>query len=99
MGQKAVTRNRTGNPAQLSYAWATSVKARRIAVIANQPNSVARLGSKERGGGIDTSRSGAGVLKSHAGIHPFILSAKSAALNVATNGCRERSNLPRPLHD
>ena len=43
------------------------------------------------------TRSGADGLRSPTGIHPLILPAKSAALNPATNGYRERSNSPPPL--
>ena len=43
MGQKAVSRNRSGNPAEHSWAWATSVKARnrRQGRVAGQPAPVA----------------------------------------------------------
>ncbi len=63
------------------------------------PTSQTRLGwvQKDTEEGLATSQSGADVLKSYAGIHPFILPAKSAALPAATNGCRERSNPPAPL--
>jgi hypothetical protein len=66
-----------------------------------QPTSQTRLGwvQKDTEEGAVANRSGAGVLKSYAGIHPYILPAKSAALHPATNGFRERSNSPPPLHD
>jgi len=98
MGQKAVTRNRTGNSAQHSQAGATPVKASNRRQ--RQPANSGRAGSKRtRRRGRSNNRSGADVLVSYAGVHPCILPAKSAALNLATNGYRERSNPLPSLHE
>jgi hypothetical protein len=67
----------------------------------SEPTSQLRLGwvQKDTEEGTASNRPGADVLVSYAGVHPCILPAKSAALNPATNGCRERSNPPPPLHE
>ena len=65
----------------------------------SEPTSQTRLGwvQKDAEEGPTSNRPGADVLRSYAGIHPFILSAKSVALPAASNGYRERSNPPPPL--
>lgn len=67
----------------------------------SEPTSQTRLGwvQKDTEEGPAHHRPGAGVLKSYAGIHPFILPAKSATLPAASNGYRERSNPLPPLHE
>jgi len=99
MGQKAVTRNRTGNPAQLSCVRTTNVKASCSAVTANQPNPVSRLGPKGHGGRTAQRRPWVRGCRPPAEFTPPSLPARSAVLTAAANGSRERSNPSLPLHD
>ena len=62
MGQKAVTRNRSGRPAQHSCEWATTVKARSNRR-QSQPAQPGWAGSKR-------TRRKAGVVRSDAGFIP-----------------------------
>src|SRR6266404_2209849 len=92
MGVKAVTRNRTGNSAQHSDAWATSVKARLNCRYREPADSGLQAGSKRtRLRGLDVCYCPGFTTTSNP--------ANSAALHVASNCFRERGNPPRPLHD
>jgi hypothetical protein len=97
MGQKAVTRNRTENPAEHSRARITTEGTTESS---STPTRSLRFTSgvqKGHGGGI-------GCLPIRGGwaqiFHPRsspILPANSAILNAATNDSQERSNPPAPL--
>src|SRR4051812_39131816 len=98
MGQKAVTRNRIGNPAQHSDAWATTEGTCQSS---SEPTSHLRFGwvQNGHGGGAGHEPTQGGGLASSVSVHPTILPAKSVVLNVAANGRQERGNPPHPLHD
>jgi len=83
MGQKAVTRNRTGNPVEHSNAWTTiegMTESPSLPTSSRRFRSWVQKGKEE---GPTAHRSGVEGLKSPLDVHPSILPANSAVLNVA----------------
>ena len=98
MGQKAVTRNRIGNPAEHSSAWITTEGTCQSP---SRPTSQLRsTGWVQKGTEEIGHQAGQGlrtqVFRQHS---PHILPAKSVVLTAAANGCQERSNPSLSLHD